>query len=529
MDIRHQPLEETNLLRNIIRDYLYQPQPLEGHFSFSPTLEGGKEAAAARKKHPVDRDTLVEVLQEQYAGLELSEDHPVWQNIQALKKENAFTVATGHQLQIFTGYLFFIYKLVSAINYAKKLKEQQPENDFVPAYWMASEDHDFEEISKFNLFGREWKWETEAGGKVGAMKPQSLKPLIDELGEAFPDKPTAEELLGIFRQAYLEHKTLADATRYLVHRMLGHHGLVIIDADDARLKEALKPVMRQDILKQAYAPLVEQAQQELSEYKLPVNPREINFFWLGDGFRERVVQENDEWRVLNNDLRFSQEEMERIIEEEPQRLSPNVIMRPLYQELILPNIAYIGGTNELAYWFELKGIFDQANVFFPQLLLRDSVLWVGGGLRKKMRKLDVEPEQLFLSRDELVNWFLKQQEETDPLEELLQEARAKLDELRDRSQEYPPQLRSMLVKQATQHIKDLEKLEKSLNRELKQMHEKNLERLGKLYDMVYSDGVFQERYDNFIMYYLLNGQEFFKVLTDNLDPLRKAVTVVVEE
>src|SRR5699024_1121789 len=149
---------------------------------------------------------------EQYKGLPIKA--PVQENIESLKQANTFTVTTGHQLNIFTGPLYFIYKIITVINTSKVLAKEYPDCRFVPVYWMASEDHDFEEINHFNLFGKTYRWETSQKGPVGRFSTESIQAVLDDLPEKVP----------LFENAYQEGKTLAAATRHYVHELFGAEG-----------------------------------------------------------------------------------------------------------------------------------------------------------------------------------------------------------------------------------------------------------------------------------------------------------------
>src|SRR5690606_31940934 len=153
-------------------------------------------------------------------------------NIELLKSEKTFTVTTGHQLCLFTGPSYFIYKIISTINLAEELKKEFPVYDFVPVYWAASEDHDFEEINHFHLFGKKLEWKSEQSGAVGNFKTKKLETLLPALEEALGKSKNSDYLISLFKNAYLQHQNLADATRFIVNELFGEYGLVTIDGND---------------------------------------------------------------------------------------------------------------------------------------------------------------------------------------------------------------------------------------------------------------------------------------------------------
>jgi len=166
---------------------------------------------------------------------------------------------------------------------------------------MASEDHDFAEIASFNLFGKTYQWHTEQKGAVGRMNPAELQAIFDEL----PEKP------ALFEEAYLKNNTLSEAVRQYMHQLFGNEGLVCLDADEAALKGIFNEVIKDDLLNNTANKIVHQTSDELNAmgYHTQITPREINFFYLQNGLRERIVKENNIYKVLNSDLTFSETEI----------------------------------------------------------------------------------------------------------------------------------------------------------------------------------------------------------------------------
>jgi uncharacterized protein YllA (UPF0747 family) len=159
-------------------------------------------------------------------------------NIKLLNNLNTFTITTGHQLNLFTGPLYFLYKIVSTINLCKELKSEFPEHDFVPIYWMATEDHDFEEINYFNFKHKKISWNRESFGPVGRLSSDGLEAVFAVFESEIGLGKNAEGLKNLFKKAYLEHTNLADATRFLANELFSKEGLVIIDADKSDLKKS---------------------------------------------------------------------------------------------------------------------------------------------------------------------------------------------------------------------------------------------------------------------------------------------------
>ncbi|MFV1985516.1 MAG: bacillithiol biosynthesis cysteine-adding enzyme BshC, partial [Thiohalomonadales bacterium] len=394
MKIEKFDFESTGQFSSLFLDYINKNDSLSTFYSNYPDLAGFGKQMELKKDFGTDKRTLlVKCLQEQYRSIEAND--AVRQNIELLKNDKTFTVTTGHQLNIFTGPLYFIYKIVTAINTCKQLKSEYPGYNFVPVYWMASEDHDFEEISYFNLFGNKYTWESDQSGAVGRMDPGSVKAVLD----AMPGKNE------MFRKAYLEHDTLAAAVLYYVNELFGYEGLVVIDADIKELKNIFRQVVKDELTKSSSFELVNTQTKLLEEigYKPQLRPREINLFYLDENLRERIIKEGDLYKVVGNEQQFTEKEILKLVDKEPIIFSPNVILRPLYQEMILPNLAYIGGPAEVVYWLQLKLMFEYFQVPFPILLPRNFVLYINHVVARKMDKTGANTPDVFLNEQELIH------------------------------------------------------------------------------------------------------------------------------
>ena len=400
MEVDCIPYRKTGYFSGLICDYLDQLSSLQPFYNRFPQLDAFEEQIKEKgKQYPkAHRKVLFEALTEQYNGITLSE--ATEDNLELLKSSTTFTVVTGHQLNLFTGPLYFLYKIITALNLAKRLKERYPDYDFVPVYWMATEDHDFEEINYFNFKGKKLQWNRADGGAVGRMETEGLQAVLAAFIQELGPGNRAKHLAELFRRAYLEHDTLAAATRFLANELFGTYGLVVVDGDDSRLKRLMAPYVEKDIVKGITHDQVTEAIKSLRQqdkpYPIQVNPRKINYFYLLDGLRERIEERDGHFHVLNSDLNFSKAELEQELKAHPERFSPNVITRPIYQEVILPNLCYIGGGGELAYWLQFKGAYDALEVPFPILLLRNSALLLSGKQRNKLGRLGIKLEDLFL-------------------------------------------------------------------------------------------------------------------------------------
>ncbi len=531
MEAQEIPLHNTTLLHPMIGDYLAGDVNLDSYIAWHQDREGFAKAMEARPNYQVDRRVLISSLQQQYkdAGVSLSTQSLTEININLLANPETYTITTGHQLCILTGPLYFIYKIVSAIKLARQLKDWFPEKNFVPVYWMATEDHDFEEVNHIHVFGKKLVWEDTSGGAVGRLDLDSLQTMLAELKGILGESEPAAALFRKISEAYAQGN-LSQATRKFVHELFGSYGIVILDADQRELKAQFSGVMRQEILESISFPLVEKTSAELRQtYNLPLNPREINLFYLRDHFRARIIRTKEGNYQASEAYIWTEPEIVSELEGHPERFSPNVVMRPMYQETILPNLAYIGGTNELAYWMQLKKAFESYEVFYPVLVLRDSWLWLGKRTTKDMDQLKINADDLLKSDiKQLEKTFYERNELNHPSEAFIDQIIDSLSGIKDSLQGLPVPLITQTLKQSGEQINQLKKTRKEIRKTLEEQNAKLLEKVRKIYDTVYPEGQLQERYANFIPYYLQYGDAWIDTLIEQADPLHNTIKVVRE-
>ena len=519
MNVEKLDFSQTHAFTSLFLDYIAQKEALGNFYHRPPRLESFADQLAEKELDSQVRTNLVKVLRQQYDGLEITET--VRENVDALAEDSTYTITTGHQLTIFSGPLFFIYKLVTTINACRQLSEAHPDYRFVPVYWMASEDHDFAEINHFHLFGQRYAWDTKQQGAVGRFNLEGMDEVLSALPEAVP----------LFEKAYREHDTLAAATRYYVNELFGEQGLVVLDADDAPLKRHFLPVMQDDAFNHSGQQLVEKASQRLDElgYRTQVHPRAINLFYLTDQQRERLVREEDGFAVNNTEQRFSEEELRQAMETHPERFSPNVVLRPLYQETILPNLGYVGGPGELAYWLQLKPTFNHYQVPFPILLPRNFALVVSKSNAKKLQKVGLEPSELFQDTDTLVKSFVAQNADASLS---LGEQKAALAEVYQQIEEkvlaVDGSLKGFIGAESSKAFKSVDAIEKRLKKAEEQKQETAVGQLESLKEKLFPDGGLQERHENLLTYHI-NNPQFIDELLEKFEPFDLQFNVLIEE
>ena len=520
--------QNSGYFSSLMNDYLDQNPNLQSLYNRFPNLENFETQIKEKKTNYANenRAVLVSALKNQYAKINATT--ATLDNINLLNNSNTFTVTTGHQLNLFTGPLYFLYKIISTINLTKELKVKYPAQNFVPIYWMATEDHDFEEINYFNFKGRKFRWNKETSGPVGRLSTEGLADFFEVFAQELGTGKNAVVIKNLFQESYLNHSNLTDATRFLANELFGEYGLVILDADNPELKQTFVPYIKEELTQQTSHKKVLETTEKLKNYTIQVNPREINLFFMENDLRERIIFENGKYNVNNTKIEFSETEILELVEKHPEKFSPNVIMRPLYQEVILPNLCYIGGGGEIAYWLELKSFFDAVNITFPVLLLRNSVLLATEKQAKKADKLNLSWNDLFLKQTNLVN------EKTKVMDEFSIDLSIQKDFLKNQfhylqslAQKTDKSFLGAVKAQESKQIKGLENLEKRLLKAQKKKHSDELERITDLQNELFPNKSLQERQTNFSEFYLENGKELIQKLMTELKPLEDNFNIII--
>ena len=515
MDCQYLPLEKTGQFSSLFLDYISQKDSLSPFYNRFPTPDAFAGQLAEKHFDAGKRQILVNALERQYQRISTKPD------VSVLLQPNTFTVTTGHQLNIFSGPLYIIYKLITTVKLAQTLKKKYPDYNFIPVYWMATEDHDFAEINHFSMFGKNYAWQTEQRGAVGRMNPQELKTVFKQI----PEK------LTLFEDAYLKHDTLADATRHYVNELFGTDGLICLDADDAALKQVFAPVMRDELTKQQSGGLVQQQTETLEKlgYKTVIAPRDINLFYVDDQLRERIERDaSGMFRILHTKLKFSETEILNLLNEHPERFSPNVLLRPLYQETILPNLAYIGGPSEVPYWLQLKPVFDHYQTTFPLLMPRNFALYISAVSAKRVTKLGLTPEELFQDTATLKNGYVEHHaRHTLKFDNENKAVNKALDAILHKAQMVDPTLERAVLAETKRFANAVARLEKKMRRAEERNQETGIRQLLAVKNELFPNGGLQERSENFMTFYL-NDRQFLQKMQTAFNPFDYRMQLYLE-
>jgi len=491
-------------------------------FQSIETLSG--QAALKKAGYSAEsRAQLVETIRSQ-TGKSLSEKQTA--NLELLENEHTFTITTGHQLTLFGGPMFLLYKVLHVVKMAQQFNESQNQFKAVPLFWMASEDHDVDEIRSTTLFNRTLTWETEQKGAVGRFSiDKEYAEVLSTFREFFASKEQCE-LLKLM--ADLPVKDYAKHYQYFMTELFSAYGVLVLQPDTPELKHLFVPVIKRELEFQPAFPAVEETNRQLAAagLKPQAMARGCNLFLLDELGRHRIDPSQNGFTV--DGVVYTKEQMLKLAEESPEQFSPNVILRPVYQETILPNLAYIGGGGEMAYWIQLKGVFEAHHTIFPLIQQRNSLMLVDGGTTKRMEKIGWELNRFFHPKEELRKVFLQENDEAQlSMTQLRDDFQTLRLSMISKAKAIDVSLESFAEAETVRMSKQLESFEQRLVKQVKQQHDQSLKAIDAVYDRLFPENELQERYFHWLNF-APNGDysPLLEQIYEAIDPFEGGLIVV---
>jgi bacillithiol biosynthesis cysteine-adding enzyme BshC len=501
------PLEQTRRFSPLVLDHLEQKEFIASFFSHTPKLDSISDALGQRTDFPAsNRAVLCEVLKDQYD--ELGTKHSALESIELLKDPMTFTVTTGQQLVLGSGPLLVIYKALQAVRLAAHIQAQFPGHHILPIFWLASEDHDFDEVDHFYFSDRRFSVQRSVAGSVGRTPLPDMNSILQELEECMGQGKTQNRILSMLRSAYGQAGiSWSLATRKFLYALFGDSGPILLDADDARLKRCALPLFEKELKEgHSHAAAMKSSDRLSERYRLQLHPRELNLFYLTDTDRKRLERHHTGFALEDGSQQWTEAALLEELNAKPERFSPNALLRPLYQEYILPNLAYIGGAAEVSYWAQLKGVFEASRLLMPVVFLRQSIQIIGRSHARKMERLGWTALDLFRDRDELLRENIWNGSDLQTrIQEEKQSVGRWAKELEEGASAQGLEMKAAIEASLTRQQKELKRLEKKLLRSEKKRRVETVHGIEKLLAELFPTGKLQERQLNWIEAELLYG------------------------
>jgi bacillithiol biosynthesis cysteine-adding enzyme BshC len=388
---------------DLFLDYLYDFEKVRAFFPSDFRETSSFETVISRiDAAATDRSVLHDVLAAQNSTG--GESPHTEENIRLIGKAGTYAVVTGQQVGLFGGPLYTLYKAITAVLLAQKLSMKFPGKNFVPVFWIEGEDHDFQEMNHISVLDGEnapVRIEYLPGGvmperNVGAVGElvfdETLGGTIDRLEAALGRSEYTPALIASLRECYAPGVTFNRAFQAWMNRLLPGAGLVFISPNEPRLKKLLSPLFAREILEfPRISQMVITRSAELERrYHAQVKPKSINLFLFHKGGRYLIEPRETDFSLKGTRAFFTKEQLLEIAERTPEQMSPNVVLRPLCQDMLLPTVAYVGGPSEIAYHGQLQPVYEELGIPQPVIYPRASVSLVQTGLLRAMEKYGLE-------------------------------------------------------------------------------------------------------------------------------------------
>ncbi len=501
---------------NLFLDYLYEFENVKDFYKtdFRDKEEYLNIFKKISDSHNHSRETLAAVLKDQYAGFNPSAK--TQKNISSLNEKKTLAVVTGQQLGILGGPLYTFYKIITAIKLASFLSERYDEYYFVPIFWLEGDDHDFNEVREINLvndsneiiniaYDKELIDEDNKGS-VGTLQfNESLDLFYQELEKNLRTTEFTAPLLEKIKSFYKTGNTFKTAFKELIFWIFDQYGLVIFDPQDSKIKDLLKPIFKKEISDfRIHTEKLVKISAKLEEvYHAQVKIRPINLFYSNEEGRYLIEPVENEFRLKRKRKKFSLEELVSLIESEPANFSPNVLLRPICQDYILPTSFYVGGPSEISYFAQVMPLYDFYNIESPIIYPRSSATVIEKNLSPIIEKFDIDLNELFHDPEKLKLKVMDSISKTS-VDEIFNEASYKienvLDQLKERLFEFDKTMSDAGSKYKQRIFHDLEILKEKTIDAQKRKYETTLRQIDKVVNVILPNSTLQERQINFIYF-----------------------------
>jgi bacillithiol biosynthesis cysteine-adding enzyme BshC len=473
------------------------------------------------------RNEVTDILKEQNKKFESSEK--TFENIQLLNDHNTFAVVTGQQIGILTGPYYTILKALNTIQLSDKLKENFPEYNFVPVFWLEADDHDFAEINNIDIISKENELKNLKYFENGEEQEKYLKPvgkiIIDEhiesfkqdLRNSFNHSDFTDSLFDLINETYKEGTDLKTAFALFMNKLIKDKGLIFIDPTDNEIKKLLQPVFEKELA--TFPEICEKVintSVELEEnFAVQVKPKAINLFYIHEGNRYLIEpRENDIFALKHSRQKFTKEELFGLLESNPERFSWNVVTRPICQDYLLPTVAYIGGPSEIAYFGQFRQVYRSFDITMPVIYPRTSVTILENRVISFMEKYSIGFQEFFNEKE--IGIKLLNENSDASADQIFSDMK---EEIRGIFYTYEKELVKIDAKQTegfskrnNQFLESLDVAkEKFINSQSKQ-NEVISNQLSKALLFVYPDNILQERVLNITYFLNKYGTEFINYL-----------------
>lgn len=517
---------------NLFLDYLYE---FENVSHFYKKDFRNKEVYPSVFKNVSEkfgdfRSELFSVIEDEY--LDFNPSHKTEKNITILKSKKTLAIVTGQQLGLFGGHLYTFYKIITAIKLSQHLNERYDEYQFVPVFWLEGDDHDFNEVRYMSLisdnnelikFSYDDDIEVDSNrGSVGKIKfSEKIDLVFGELTSKTRKTDFTASLFELIKTCYNDNETFKSAFKKLLFSLFDEYGLIIFDPQHKKIKERLKPIFLKEVTDfRVHTETLVNVSAKLEEtYHAQVKVNPVNLFYSNEEGRYLIEPVDNEFRLKRKRKRFTYEELINLIDTEPEAFSPNVLLRPICQDYVLPTAFYIGGPSEIAYFAQIMPLYDFYSIESPIIYPRSSATIIEKNINTILDKFNLTVSEVFMNPDKLKDQVVSSLSDStidSIFESTFNQIELSFDQLQEKLFELDKTISESGSRYKQRIINYIEELKGKALEAQKKKHEVTLRQIDKLAVSVYPNSSLQEREINFIYFANRYGPGFLKQVFDEL-------------
>lgn len=518
---------------NLFLDYLYEFENVAEFYKYN-FRDKEKYPDIFRnilKKKTSSEINISNLIEEQYKDLaEVSEK--TRKNIKLLEMPKTLAVITGQQLGILSGPLYTIYKIITAIKLASQLNERFVDFNFVPVFWMESDDHDFNEVHKINILNndnnivtikyKEDVSDDEIRASVGSLTfDESINDFVNQLEQSLRNTEFRDKIISKVKEIYQPGKTFKQSFRELIFWMFDEFGLIIFDPSADEIKKALKPIFLYEINNfRTHTQKLVSVSATLEEvYHAQVKVKPVNLFYHIDSGRHSIEPVDEIFKLKRKRKQFTKEEIITEINEHPERFSPNVLLRPITQDYLFPTAFYVAGPSEVSYFAQIHPLYEFFNIEPPIIYPRSSATLIEKSVVNFMEKYDLTMRDVFLGTDQLKEKILSSVAENN-IDEIFENAVKNInlvfDDLKEKLFSVDKTISDSSTRYREKVLYAVNELKSKTEKAYESRFEVILRQISKLSNLLYPNENLQEREMNYFYFANKFGENFYKKLYDEL-------------
>jgi len=518
--------------QNLFLDYLYEFENVSEFFTNDfrnkeNYLKIFKNVAENRRNlSPV----ISELLSKQYS--QLTPSNLTSQNIKKLSDKKTLAIVTGQQLGIIGGPLYTFYKIITAIKLSRFLSERYNDYNFVPVFWLEADDHDFNEVRSVKIIDegnslvtvgyKEEIEEDDLKQSVGLINlDSSISDFFEELSNSLKETEFKSPLISHLKEFYKDGKSFKNAFRDLVFNYFDEYGLIIFDPQEDEVKKLLKPVFKKEITDfRIHTEQLVQVSATLEElYHAQVKVKPVNLFLRVDEGRYSIEPVENEYRLRRKRKSFTQEQLLELLENEPEKFSPNVLLRPICQDYLFPTAFYVAGPSEISYFAQIKPLYELYNIAQPMIYPRSSATILENSIGNSLEKYSIKVNDIFIDVEKIKKRIINSVEESS-VDEMFDGITNQIETTFDRLKEKLIDLDKTIADSSNRYrdkiLGTVSELKSKAEKAQQKKYEVTLRQIDRAAVHLFPKSNLQEREINFVYFASKYGEEFIKKLFDEL-------------